>query len=179
MINPMNILDAREDRAYLQEELIKKFNLPLLVIRANYPGIDKNNKTTKYIIKIMYETILSKVSPINIKKIDSFEGIVYLLSIDTSPARLKKIAVDIEIDHPLGRLVDIDILDLNNYTLSRTDMGYPPRRCFIGSAPAHNCVRSRKHRLEEIFKYIENKVSDYKNLAANYTDRYKKGVKNV
>jgi len=173
MINPMDILDARENRAYLQEELIKKFNLPLLVIRANYPGIDKNNEVTKYIIEIMHETILSYISPINIKKIDSFEGIVYLLSIDISPAKLKKIAVDIETTHSLGRLVDIDILDLNNHTLSRTDLGYPPRRCFICSSPAHNCVRSRKHSLEEILKYIENKVSDYKNLTANYTDRYK------
>ncbi|MCS5422040.1 citrate lyase holo-[acyl-carrier protein] synthase [Psychrilyobacter piezotolerans] len=169
----MDILDARENRAYLQEELIKKFNLPLLVIRANYPGIDKNNEVTKYIIEIMYETILSYISPINIKKIDSFEGIVYLLSIDTSPAVLKKSAVDMETTHPLGRLVDIDILDLNNHTLSRTDLGSPPRRCFICSSPAHNCVRSKKHSLEEILKHIENKVSDYKNLTADHTDRYK------
>ena len=174
MINPMDILGARENRAYLQEKLIKKFNLPLLVIRANYPGINKNNKTTKYIIEVMYETILSRVSPININKIDSFEGNVYLLSIDTSPSQLKKMTVDIETNHPLGRLVDIDILDLNNHTLSRTDLGFPPRRCFICSAPAHNCVRSQKHSLEEILKYIEIKVSDYKNLAANYTDKHNK-----
>lgn len=169
----MDILDARENRAYLQEELIKEFSLPLLVIRANYPGIDKNNKTTTYIIEIMYEAILSRVSPINIKKIDSFEGIVYLLSIDILPSQLKKMTVDIETTHPLGRLVDIDILDLNNHTLSRTDLGSPPRRCFICSDPAHNCVRSRKHSLEEILKYIAIKVSDYKNLTTNYTDRYK------
>lgn len=169
----MDILNTREKRAYLQEELIKKLDLPLLVIRANYPGIDKNNKTTKYITEIIYEVVLSHISPINIKKIDSFEGIVYLLSFDISPAELKKIAVDIETTHPLGRLVDIDVLDLNNHTLSRTDLGAPPRRCFICSDPAHNCVRSRKHRLEEILKYIENKVLDYKNLTANYTDRYK------
>ena len=158
----MDILDARENRAYLQEELIKKFNLPLLVIRANYPGIDKNNKVTKYIIKIIYDAILSSISPKNIKKIDSFEGIVYLLNVDISPTKLKRVAMDIETTHPLGRLVDLDVLDLNNHTLSRTDLEYPPRRCFICSDLAHNCVRSRKHSLEETLKYIENKVSNYK-----------------
>lgn len=163
----MDILDAKENRAYLQEELIKKFNLPLLIIRANYPGIDKNNKTTKYIIKIMYKNILSSISPTNIKKIDSFEGVIYLLSINMSPIQLKKIAVDIENNHPLGRLVDMDILDLHNHTLSRTDLGCPPRRCFICSEPAHNCVRSRKHSLEEILEYIENKILHYKDLAIN------------
>ncbi|OQY41616.1 MAG: citrate lyase holo-[acyl-carrier protein] synthase [Fusobacteriia bacterium 4572_74] len=162
MINPMDILDAKEKRAYLQEKLIEKFNLPLLVIRANYPGIDKNNEVTKYITKIMYEIILSNISPVNIKKIDSFEGVVYLLNVDISPVKLKRIAVDIEITHPLGRLVDIDILDLNNHTLSRTDLGYSPRRCFICSDLAHNCVRSKKHSLEEILEYIENKVLNYK-----------------
>ncbi len=162
MINPMDILDARENRAYLQEKLIKKFNLPILVIRANYPGIDKNNKITKYIVETIYSTILLRISSTNTEKIDSFEGPIYLLSADTSPFKLKKIAVDIETIHPLGRLVDIDTLDLNNHTLSRTDLGYSPRRCFICSDPAHNCVRSRKHSLEEILEYIEKKVLNYK-----------------
>jgi len=167
MINPMEILDAKENRAYLQEELIQKFNLPLLVIRPNYPGLDKNNKTTKYIIETMYELILSKITPTNIKKIDSFEGIVYLLNINTSPTELKKMTVDIETIHPLGRLVDIDILDLNNHTLSRTELGFSPRTCFICSDMAHNCVRSKKHSLEEVLEYIENKVLNYKNLTMN------------
>lgn len=162
MINPMDILDARENRAHLQEELIKKFNLPLLVIRANYPGIDKNNETSRYIIDTIYNVILSKISPENIKKINSFEGSIYLLSVDSSPIKLKKIAVDIEHSHPLGRLVDIDVLDSNNHTLSRTELGYPPRGCFICSDQAHSCVRSRKHSLEEILEYIENKVLNHK-----------------
>ena len=161
MIDPMDILDARENRAYLQEDLIKKFNLPLLVIRANYPGIDKNNKITKYIVETIYNTILLRISSTSTEKINSFEGNIYLLSVDISPLELKKIAIDIETNHPLGRLVDIDILDLNNHTLSRTDLGYPPRSCFICSDLAHNCVRSKKHSLKEILKYIENIVSNF------------------
>jgi len=171
MINPMNILDAKESRAYLQEDLIKKFNLPLLVIRANYPGIDKNNKITKYIIEIISKTILSNISPTNTKIIDSFEGVIYLLSIDKSPTELKKMTVDIETTHPLGRLVDIDILDLNNHTLSRTELGYLPRKCFICSNLAHNCVRSRKHSLEEVLKFIKLKVYDYKHSNEIYLNR--------
>jgi len=162
MIDPMDILNARESRAYLQEKVIKKFNLPLLIIRANYPGTDKNNKTTKYIVKNIFDTILLRVLPIHIEKIDSFEGPIFLLSIDTSPIKLKNMAIDIEINHPLGRLVDLDILDLNNHTLSRTELGYPPRTCFICFDLAHNCVRSRKHSLEELFKHIETIVSDFK-----------------
>jgi holo-ACP synthase CitX len=162
MIDPMNILDARENRAYFQEKIIKKFNLPLLVIRANYPGMDKNNETTKYIVEKIYSAILLRISSTHIEKIDSFEGPIFLLSVDTSPLKLKKVAVDIEINHPLGRLVDLDILDLNNHTLSRTELGYPTRTCFICSDLAHNCVRSKKHSLKELLKYIENIVSDFK-----------------
>ena len=164
MINPMDILDARENRAHLQEELIKKFNLPLLVIRANYPGTNKNNEMSRYIIDTIYNVILSKISPENIKKINSFEGSIYLLSLDSSPIKLKKIAVDIEHSHPLGRLADIDVLDSNNHTLSRTELGYHPRGCFICSDQAHSCVRSRKHSLEEILEYIENKVLNHKKV---------------
>ena len=162
MIDPMNILDAKEDRAYLQEKIIKKYNLPLVVIRANYPGIDKNNKTTKYIVENIFNLILLRVSPNHVEKIDSFEGPIFLLSVDLSPTKLKKITVEIESNHPLGRLVDIDILDLDNHTLSRTDLGYLPRTCFVCSDLAHNCVRSRKHSLEELLKYIEDIVLNFK-----------------
>lgn len=162
MINPMDILDAREKRSYLQEKLIKKFNLPILVIRANYPGIDKNNKTTKFIVETLYHELLLKFSYTNLEKIDSFEGLIYILSFEISPSDLKKIAIEMETSHPLGRLVDIDILNLQNHTLSRTDLGYAPRKCFICSSLAHNCVRSKKHSLEEVLKYIENKILYYK-----------------
>jgi holo-ACP synthase len=167
MINPMDILDARENRAHFQEELINKNNLPLLVIRANYPGTDKNNETTKYIVETIFNTVLLRVSPANTEKIVSFEGTIYLLSVDSSPIKLKKIAVDIETNHPLGRLVDIDILDLNNHTLSRTNLGDSPRECFICSDLAHNCVRSKKHGLKEILEYIDYKIITYKSLATN------------
>ena len=162
MITPLNILDAREERSHYQEKLIQMFHLPLLVIRANYPGLYKNNKITNYIVETIFDAISFETFPLHIEKIDSFEGIIYLLSIDLIPIELKKISIHIETTHPLGRLVDIDIIDLNNYTLSRSDLGKPPRSCFICDDIAHNCVRSRKHSLKKVLKYIETKVKFYK-----------------
>jgi holo-ACP synthase len=169
MIKPIDILNAREDRAFLQENLITKFKLPLLVIRVNYPGINKNNPTTKYISETIYQEILKnpifngdKVIKIkNVEKINSYEGLIFLLSINLSSIEIKKLAINIEINHPLGRLVDLDVIDLTNHTISRRELGYPQRKCFICDDLAHNCVRSRKHSLEEVLEYIENLVHQF------------------
>ena len=166
MTTPIDILNARENRAFLQEKLIKKFYTPLLVIRVNYPGINKNNKTTNFISKIIYNELLTKFSLIktnikNIEKIDSYEGLIFLINLDLDSIKIKEIAVSVEMTHPLGRLVDLDVIDLSNHTLSRTELGFSPRRCFICNNLAHNCVRSQKHNLEEIINFIENLVRNY------------------
>ena len=160
MTKPIDVLDAREDRAFLQEKLINKFNLPLLVVRVNYPGVEKNNKLTRYISETIYKEIIDNyifaIDKIkNINKIDSYEGLIFLLSIDLDPIEIKKTTIGIELTHPLGRLVDLDVIDLTNHTISRKELSFPPRTCFICDDLAHSCVRSRKHSLEEIIEYIE------------------------
>ncbi|MEY8292793.1 citrate lyase holo-[acyl-carrier protein] synthase [Carnobacteriaceae bacterium 52-44] len=56
--------------------------------------------------------------------------------------------VNIEENHPLGRLFDLDVLmlDQNNEVQgkSRTKLGLPVRRCFLCERPAKDCGRSRR-----------------------------------
>ena len=85
-----------------------------------------------------------------------------MINIDLNPIEIKKAVLSIEMAHPLGRLVDLDVIDLSNHTLSRTELGFSPRRCFICNNLAHNCVRSQKHNLEEIINFIEDLVTNYK-----------------
>ena len=54
---------------------------------------------------------------------------------------------------PNGRLLDIDITDKR--PISRSDLGLPPRRCFICSGVAAECVATQRHSREEIAAFIE------------------------
>ena len=68
-----------------------------------------------------------------------------LLALDLACETAKRQAVFLEEEEPLGRLFDIDVLDKAGLSLSRSDLGLPPRRCFICGENAKICARGRAH----------------------------------
>lgn len=162
--NPIDILNAREERVILQESLSKKYKLPFIVLRTNYPGLDKNNSVANDIAAIINEECL-KIFRKKIKFteiIDSWEGIVYILFIEEEAIEIKKIVVDLEEKHPLGRLVDIDVYSEDSRGISRSQLNLPKRKCFLCNNDAHICVRSSAHSLQDIIKYIYKSYENFK-----------------
>ena len=66
------------------------------------------------------------------------------------PVTLKRLAVDIEESHPLGRLFDIDVFGDHPTAVGREALGLAPRRCLVCDRPAHECVRSKRHSLTAV-----------------------------
>lgn len=166
--NAIDILNAREERVYLIEELIKKYSLPIICLRINYPGEIKNNSLTSNISTVLREEVL------NIFKDDikyenfkfTAEGPLLILVVNEDALMVKQKTIELEEKHLLGRLGDIDIYDELGNGISRKDLGYPSRKCFICSDMAQNCVRAQKHSIEEVIKFIEERYIKYLNKEA-------------
>lgn len=73
----------------------------------------------------------------------------------------KRIAVNIEDTHPLGRLFDIDIINSDGVPVSRDAIGEKPRRCLVCEHEARYCMRMRWHTQEEIWAKINEMVDLY------------------
>ena len=73
----------------------------------------------------------------------------------------KRVAVDIEDTHPLGRLFDIDVIDAQGLPVSRDRVGGQPRRCLVCDHEARYCMRMRWHTQEEIWARIKQMTDDY------------------
>ena len=73
----------------------------------------------------------------------------------------KRIAVQIEDTHPLGRLFDIDIIDKDGVPVSRDRVGSRPRRCLVCDREARYCMRMRWHTQEEIWERINAMVDSW------------------
>lgn len=73
----------------------------------------------------------------------------------------KRIAVNIEDTHPLGRLFDIDIINADGVPVSRDAIGEKPRRCLVCDHEARYCMRMRWHTHEEIWAKINEMVDSY------------------
>lgn len=160
---PEDILIEREKRVHRQGELIKKYNNTLLVIRVNYPGVNKNNHISLGIIKEVSKIVLNKFEEdilyrnFNIAS----EGPIVTVVIDKECKSVKYKVIDIEENHFLGRCVDIDVYDKGGSSISRAELGLPRRKCYICSDFAQNCVRSRKHSVDEVEKFINIKYEQF------------------
>ena len=86
----------------------------------------------------------------------------YLIT-DLPLLEAKRIAVQIEDTHPLGRLFDIDIIDKDGVPVSRDRVGSNPRRCLVCDREARYCMRMRWHTQEEIWERINAMVDSWIN----------------
>ncbi|MEG1582940.1 MAG: citrate lyase holo-[acyl-carrier protein] synthase, partial [Cetobacterium sp.] len=153
----------REKRVEIQNSIINKFKKPILVLRANYPGEDKNNFIPKSIVEVIKKEITEIFNSdiLITEKISSIEGPTYIFSIDYPGIEIKKIAMVIEDNHTLGRCVDIDVFDETGYPFSRSDFGGEKRKCLICENMAFVCGRTGAHSHKQIQNVIQGKYEHY------------------
>lgn len=153
-----NLLIEREKRIIFQKKIIKKYDMPLVFFRVNYPGLDKINETTREILKIAYVDFNKALNEkVHLRLYNETpEGPNYTALMNCDAHFIKNKAVEFEETHPLGRLVDIDIFDLDGRSISRSDLKLPLRKCFLCSKDVFVCMREEKHTKQEIIDYIND-----------------------
>lgn len=150
------ILVCREKRVFIQNEMIKKYNLPIISFTMNIPGPIKTNNEIKKAFVIGKNLILEKLKENNIEifeiqELNENTGNELFVSANSPAKKIKDITVTIEESSELGRLFDIDVIDINFEKLSRKSF----RKCLICEKQAQECGRSRKHSVEELQKKVE------------------------
>lgn len=80
-----------------------------------------------------------------------------LLAVDYSAKKIKDLTTDIEETHPVGRLFDLDVIDINGQKLSRPSF----RKCIICGCQAQECARTRKHSVNEMQSKIEEMLMEF------------------
>lgn len=159
MFDYTKILEERENRAHYQAELQAKYDRTLVVIKANYPGYNKNNPYTTY-ITTKYFFLIDELFIIDEYFVDStLEGVIYYLLINEDALKVKASCIELELNTVLGRYIDIDIL-VKQKSISRTEFGYPPRTCMVCDEVAFVCSRSKKHNPTHVQNIFTRKVLD-------------------
>jgi holo-ACP synthase len=157
------LLEAREKRVERIQRLWEEYKVPLLVIRVNYPGLKKTNSvtikmsedTSRLISRHFQGRICAQVQELGA------EGPVFYVVLKEEAAALKLFAVEFEENHPLGRCLDLDVYTIDGQSISRQELGFPRRKCYLCDEDAQLCVRSRRHGEQEVIDYIEKRFRDY------------------
>lgn len=160
------VLDDREKRVFFQTHLCNTFpNQTLIALKVNMPGPVKNNEFVESLLLIgkihLDQKLYDLENIISLSKIISTPcGIYYFVIVNTEDAlEIKKITIQLEDNHPVGRFLDFDVF-INNIQISRSQMNIKARDCYLCSNPAKECGRNRTHTVEELLKYMIQLVNE-------------------
>ncbi|MBD3949357.1 citrate lyase holo-[acyl-carrier protein] synthase [Tuanshanicoccus lijuaniae] len=160
VVSLLKMLEAREKRQVVQQQLITKYpNDTLLSITLNIPGEIKNSISLEKFFNLQLSDLQTRYKDVIIEESTFYEhtGNEAFLVLRIDPMRLKRELIEFEESLPARRILDLDVLYLNEQQLtivSRRDYHLPPRRCLVCERDAKVCGRERKHPVEEIQQKI-------------------------
>ncbi|WP_176239138.1 triphosphoribosyl-dephospho-CoA synthase [Mariniplasma anaerobium] len=159
-----SILIAREKRFEYITELSKTYP-SIIVLKANTPGPDKNRYSSFFLIDQFNRIIESKFQ-FDFKTLKKgFDGPYYVYAFSTILSKDTKLElIDIENTNMLGRLIDIDLY-INAKMISRSNFEIDLRGCMICNHSAIDCMRNKRHSVEEILNHIDARILYYLNLS--------------
>ena len=164
------VLHSRTRRVERQQALLLEGAPCLVSFTLNIPGDIKQFPLAQAAFQEGLDLLRQAFGKSVLKEetIDEPTGSEALLAVDADPVDTKRKTVAMEDDHPLGRLFDMDVLDPDGRSLSRTELGAPQRTCLLCGNSAKVCGRSRAHSLPELRQaiavlldnYFKNKYAD-------------------
>ena len=154
MVTLEQLLLSRDERAALQQRLLDEHpGCTLVCFTVQLPGPEKRNPLSLSIagagLKALQELFGEAV-----KVLDLETGYEAYFLVRRPALETKRLCCALEESHPLGRLLDIDVIGPEG-PVSRTDVGFQARKCLLCDQPARFCMRAHTHTTEELLHKIE------------------------
>lgn len=162
-----NILEAREKRWQHRCQLVENYQMPVISITLNIPGSRKKESVFVQAHSILVETFIQTLRNKDRIELLSFEqrtnddGPEAFIVLEGEGAEIKEMAIGFEENHLLGRLLDIDVMDVNQRTISRRDLHHPDRRCLICGAAARQCISAARHSPEHVLEKVKQMLNSF------------------
>lgn len=146
------MLEARENRVFLQKTLLDRFHKPIICFTMNIPGPIKDTPLIRQSFDWGVKVLEAKLGQhILLRDIaHAVTGCQAMYALDMGAGEIKRITTAIEDSCPLGRLFDMDVLDETGRKLDREDFGGGSRDCIVCGAPGRGCASRRVHSVSQL-----------------------------
>ena len=158
------LLTSKEQRSKRQLELIAQYPASTLVcLTVIMPGNVKRNFHSLIVAQAAMTAMVNAFSSsiVNLEARDLVTGYEAYLTTSLTQREAKQLACEIEDEHPLGRLFDIDVITPTGEPIARTSIGFEPRKCLMCDNEARFCMRNHTHTQEELHQCIARLIEDY------------------
>lgn len=143
------MLMAREERVHLQQRLLEAHHCPLISFSMNIAGPVKTSSLIERAFFVGLDALEEKLPAILIRERHtsiSVTGCEAMFSVALDAQELKNICLSIENSSELGRLFDMDVLDVDGKKLERNTL----RGCIVCGHPGRACAAGRLHSVSEL-----------------------------
>ena len=155
-VDVMDVLRARDRRAQRQQELLARYEVPLLSFTMNIAGPVKRTDLIDRGFDLALQRLeqqlrACRAAVLHRETLREATGCEALYAVDRPARQLKALCVALEEVDELGRLLDLDVLDRDGGKLEREQ----ERGCLICGSVGKGCARSRAHSVEEVQQRTE------------------------
>ena len=155
-----DILDAREARVRLQQQFLETYRCPLVCFTMNIAGPVKTSpliqRGFQYGMDALAEQIpLDSVQKQLVQSSATGDTAIYAVKMDAK--KLKAICTAIEESSPLGRLFDMDVIDVDGAKLERQTQ----RGCIVCGTPGRGCASKRLHSVDQLQKTTNRILTEH------------------
>lgn len=157
------MLAAREERARRQLLLMQEYSLPLVCFSLNIPGPVKDTPLIRRAFREGCADLEHRLGK-RVKHRDLLEahtGCEAMYAVDMDAMRLKAVTTAIEDGSPMGRLFDMDVLDVTLNKLDREAVGGKSRDCIVCGAPGKGCASRRTHTVQQLQEAVAKILVDH------------------
>lgn len=161
-----SVLSARDERAALQQSLLKEFRQPLICFTMNIPGPIKDSTLIRrayFCGRSELESMLQEqhFGVLCRRETLAFTGCEIQYAVDADADKLKEACIRIEETHPLGRLFDMDVIRPDGTKIDRSGAGRSERGCIVCGKPGRECASRRIHSVAQLQQAVRNIITDY------------------
>ena len=159
-----DILATRDRRETLVAEVIKSTRDTVVFASLNIPGAEKCPPGARPLFDAALQGVRELPGPIrlNTDGMDTLGPFAIFIA-PWRADRVKRACALIEGENPGMRLVDLDVYDAGHGRIGRRELGLEPRRCFLCTRLALECIRFGRHSPEELQSHVDALLGDLSN----------------
>lgn len=160
------ILACRENRVRRREQLQQEYGLPAVLLSLNIPGADKDAPLYEKVHVAGEQEFLRRCAAagLQVEREEARRGACggeSLFLIAAEPVQLKRLCIQIEAQHSLGRIFDFDVYAGDGSVVDRGQLSVAQRSCFLCDEPARVCARLGRHTAEDLQSYLSSLIKRY------------------
>lgn len=162
----LSLLKAREER-WQKKLALARHGWHVVSLQLNIPGYPKHDELTEQFMKMIdrqFVRFFKSHAPGKYKEekngfLDKAGDCVFYLipARGIAAGRVKELTELFEERHPLGRIIDLDVLDVKGKLLSSGKN----KRCFLCDQPAQLCRKTNAHSIEQVRNAMFDSIRNY------------------